>query len=67
MTKITKVEFAEGCFDEFEGTQEELAEFVAEIQNKALNGTLFEGARELSPEEVEQLGLQLETKKETRQ
>lgn len=67
MTKITKVEFAPGCFDEFEGTQEELAEFVAEIQNMAANGTLFEGARELSPEEVEELGLQLETKKETRQ
>ena len=67
MTKITKVEFAEGCFDSFEGTQEELAEFVAEIQNRALNGTLFDGARELNPEEVKELGMDIEINKEVRQ
>lgn len=67
MTKEIKIEFAEGCFDEFEGTQEELAELVAELQNMVQNGTLFEGARELSPEEVEQLGLEICAKKGTRQ
>jgi len=67
MTKITKVEFAEGCFDSFEGTQEELAEIIADIQNRALNGTLFEGARELSPEEIEELGMDTEISKGTRQ
>ena len=30
--KKLKVEFAPGCFDNFEGTQEELDEFIAEIQ-----------------------------------
>jgi hypothetical protein len=67
MTKITKVEFAEGCFDSFEGTQEELAEIIADIQNMVANGTLFEGARELSPEEVEELGMDIEISKGTRQ
>ena len=67
MTKEIKIEFAEGCFDEFEGTQEELAELIAELQNRVQNGTLFEGARELSPEEVEQLGLDIRAKKGTRQ
>ena len=67
MTKEIKIEFAEGCFDEFEGTQEELAELIAELQNRIQNGTLFEGARELSPEEVEELGMDLEAKKGTRQ
>ena len=67
MTKEIKIEFAEGCFDEFEGTQEELAELIAELQNRIQSGTLFEDARELSPEEAEQLGLDIRAKKETRQ
>lgn len=32
--KIEKVEFAPGCFDDFEGTQEELDALVKEIENK---------------------------------
>jgi len=35
--KDFKIEFAPGCFDSFEGTQEELDEMVAEIQK------MFEG------------------------
>ena len=34
-----KVEFAPGAFDQFEGTQEELNELVAEIQNMFANKT----------------------------
>ena len=30
--KPLKIEFAPGCFDNFEGTQEELDELIAEIQ-----------------------------------
>lgn len=41
--KIT-VEFAPGCFDNFEGTQEELDEFIAEIQRMADSGELQEQA-----------------------
>lgn len=32
MSDKLKVVFAPGCFDEFDGTQEELEEFMAEIQ-----------------------------------
>ena len=39
-----KIEFAPGCFDRFEGTQEELDEFVKEIT------TMF---TEMTPEEPE--------------
>ena len=44
MTKQMKVEFAPGCFDDFEGTQEELEALQAEIQD------LFS---KLTPEELE--------------
>ena len=55
MTDKLKVIFAEGCFDDFDGTQEELAEFIAEIQNMANNGTLMDGAVELKEDESEAL------------
>ena len=55
MTDKLKVIFAEGCFDDFGGTQEELAEFIAEIQNMANNGTLMDGAVELKEDESEAL------------
>jgi hypothetical protein len=55
MTDKLKVIFAEGCFDDFDGTQEELAEFIADIQNMANNGTLMDGAVELKDEESEAL------------
>ena len=42
--KKIKVEFAPGCFDNFEGTQEELDEFIAEIQRMADSGELVEQA-----------------------
>lgn len=34
MNKPIKVEFAPGCFDNFDGTQEELDGLMAEIQTK---------------------------------
>ena len=40
--KKIHVEFAPGAFDSWEGTQEELDEFVAEIQRMADAGTLEE-------------------------
>lgn len=45
--KPITVEFAPGCFDNFEGTQEELDEFVKEIQELFSNKT---------KEEIESLG-----------
>lgn len=44
MTKELKVEFAPGAFDQFDGTQEELDELIAEVQK------MFEGK---SAEEIE--------------
>ena len=42
MKKLPTVVFAPGCFDSFEGTQEELDELIAEIQKSIEDGTLFE-------------------------
>jgi hypothetical protein len=39
-----KVIFAPGCFDDFEGTQEELAEFIAQIHQMAASGELAENS-----------------------
>ena len=47
MSEDSKVEivFASGCFDNFEGSQEELDEFVAELNRLAETGELFEQSR----------------------
>ena len=44
-----KVTFAPGCFDNFEGTQEELDQLIKEIQEGFENGEFF-----LEAEEVDQ-------------
>ena len=44
--------FAPGCFDDFEGTQEELDELIKEITDKFASGEALEEARALSPEEL---------------
>jgi hypothetical protein len=54
MTKI-KIEFAEGCFDDFEGTQEELQEIIDQINSMAESGELFENFEPLSEEEEEEV------------
>lgn len=43
--KELKVEFAPGCFDNFEGTQEELEELVAEIHRMFASGEAQAKAR----------------------
>jgi hypothetical protein len=40
--KPMKVTFAEGCFDDFDGTQEELDELVATLTEMAASGELME-------------------------
>lgn len=42
--KPMKIVFAEGCFDDFEGTQKELDELVAHIKELAASGELLENA-----------------------
>ena len=41
----TAIEFAPGCFDSFEGTQEELDEMVAQITAMFTSGEIDERAR----------------------
>lgn len=45
--KPLKIEFAPGCFDSFEGTQEELDELIAEIQRMFESGEIEANAVEL--------------------
>lgn len=40
--KKPEIIFAPGCFDDFEGTQEELDELVAELNRMVESGELFE-------------------------
>jgi hypothetical protein len=55
--KPMKIVFAPGCFDSFEGTQEELDQMIAEITQMAESGELFEKSQsidlDLDPEEIE--------------
>jgi hypothetical protein len=50
-TKKLKVEFAPGCFDAFDGSQEELDELIQAITKMAESGELSENARVISDEE----------------
>jgi hypothetical protein len=64
MNKKIDVRFAEGCFDDFEGTPEELAEFLAEIKNIFSSDVIPEGVEitKLSAEEEQELMEILESK-----
>lgn len=53
--KELKVEFAPGCFDNFDGTQEELDELIAEIQKMVTSGDVLENSRPLSDEDFDEL------------
>lgn len=53
--KPVKIEFAPGAFDNFEGTQEELEELVAEIQNMFDNLTPEELAKRSRPINLDDL------------
>ena len=47
-----KIEFAPGAFDQFEGTQEELDAFIAELQRMADSGELEEQSLSLDDDEA---------------
>jgi len=51
MDKKLKIEFAPGCFDSFEGTQEELDQMIKEITEMIDSGEFFEKAQVLRPGE----------------
>lgn len=48
-----KIIFTEGCFDDFEGTQEELDELVAQLTEMAESGELLE--RSVLVEDLEEV------------
>ena len=50
--KKPEVVFAPGCFDDFEGTQEELDAFVSEINRLIDSGELREHAEEFNIDEL---------------
>lgn len=62
--KTPEIIFAPGCFDNFEGTQEELDEMMIEIRQLVESGELFERSQpvsldELDDEDLEALAEQL--------
>jgi hypothetical protein len=61
MTKL-KIVFAEGCFDGFEGTQEELDELIADLNKQLEDGTLFENSVPITEEDAKMLGNIMENK-----
>ena len=65
--KELKVVFAEGCFDDFEGTQEELQELIAMIHQMAADGTMLEQSKPLDPEGEEEFIKMMQDKMSPRQ
>ena len=51
--KEIKIQFAPGCFDNFNGTQEELQEMIAQIRQMAADGTLEQNSTPVDPEDEE--------------
>lgn len=49
--KKPEIIFAPGCFDNFEGTQEELQELIAQVHQMLNDGTLLENSERVDPEE----------------
>lgn len=47
-----KIVFAPGCFDNFDGTQEELDQLLADIQRMVDSGEIFEKAVPLDVDEL---------------
>ena len=62
MTEKKEIIFAPGCFDGFDGTEEELAELLADIHRMVENGTLMENSTRLTLEEEEELMKTIESK-----
>ena len=64
--KEIKIQFAPGCFDNFNGTQEELQEMIAQIRQMAADGTLEQNSTPVDPEDEEFIKF-METKIKPRQ
>ena len=51
--KPMKIVFAEGCFDEFDGTQEELDELISQLTAMAESGELLEKATSVDLDDID--------------
>lgn len=49
------VKFATGCFDDFDGTEEELQSMIALIHQMAADGTIFDNSEPISEEEEQEI------------
>lgn len=54
-SKKPEIVFAPGCFDNFDGTQEELQELIASIHQMAEDGTLFDNSEPVDDDEAEEI------------
>lgn len=52
--KATKIEFAPGCFDNFDGTQAELDELVSEIHRMFESGEIEDNAHQIELEDLDE-------------
>lgn len=57
MNKKLKIEFAPGCFDHFEGSQEELDQLIEEITRMFESGELEKNARPVDLDSEEDMEL----------
>jgi hypothetical protein len=53
--KVQKIIFGPGCFDDFEGTQEELDQLINEITRLVESGELFENSVELDIDNLDEM------------
>jgi hypothetical protein len=60
--KQMQLEFAPGCFDDFEGTQAELDELVAELQRMFASGEFAEKTRAVNETEILEMSAELQQK-----
>lgn len=62
--KKPEIVFAPGCFDNFDGTQEELQDMIAQLHQMLENGTLLENSVPVDPEEEAELYEMLRSKEQ---
>ena len=53
--KEIKIVFSPGCFDNFDGSQEELDQLISDIRAMVEDGSLFDEAKILTEDDLEDL------------
>jgi hypothetical protein len=59
--KKVKISFAPGCFDNWEGTQEELDEFVEELTRQIETGEIFDNVEGIEDIELDDIEIDTDT------